>query len=226
MNPFQSFTALTHHAYFIKSFKDSFLHLKDALKKKFSISHSENPDFFYQKFEVFSIDDSRKLKEMHSSRSFKEGDKRIFVIEASAMTHEAQNSLLKIFEEPNEDNHSFLIMPSVELLLPTLRSRLQVIETVVDEKEEKENHLEILKFIKLSKKEKIDFVDKIAKDISDEKIGKSDAQKFLQNLEVYLRDDGIEKNKTALKALVKASGYMNDKSSSIKQLLEYVALYI
>ena len=72
----------------------------------------------------------------------------------------------------------------------------------------------------------IDFVDEIAKNISDEKSTKKDAQEFLNSLELILYKRGIEKNKDGLKAIIKARDYMNDRSPSIKQLLEYIVLNI
>ncbi len=224
MSPLKNLKSLDHHAYFIHSFKDTFLHLKDFLKSKFGISHKQNPDFYYERFEVLGIDESRKIKENHLSKSFKEGNKRIFIIECSGITHEAQNSLLKIFEEPNEDSHFFLIMPSIEILLPTLRSRLSIIK----HNEENNNfpEKEIERFMKMNKKDRIDYVDDIAKNISDEKAVKADAQSFLTALEVYLyKKEGL-KNTKALKAILKAKDYMGDRSPSIKQLLEYVVLTI
>jgi DNA polymerase III delta prime subunit len=212
--------ALDHHAYFIHAFKDGAQKLKEHLKRAFGISHTQNPDFYHEKFEVIGIDDSRKLKELHSSKSFKEGTNRIFIIESSSITHEAQNALLKIFEEPNTDTHFFLIMPSVEVLLPTLRSRLSIIKT------EQENPLleSAENFLKLSAKQKIEFVDEIAERIADEKTTKSEALEFLASLEIVLYKKGIDKNTQVLKAILKARDYLNDRSASVKQLLEFVAL--
>ena len=221
MNPFEYILKnLHHHAYFIHSFKDSAHKLKEHLLNVFQIRHTQNPDFFHEKYEVLGIDESRRIKELHLSKSFIEGNKKIFIIEASSMTHEAQNSLLKIFEEPHEHSHFFLIMPSLDVLLPTLRSRLLVLE----KQENEESSSEATKFLKLSKKDKIAFVDELAKSISDEEATKSDALEFLAQLESALYKNGVEKNSNALKAILKARDYMNDRSPSIKQLLEYVAL--
>lgn len=224
MNPFDYIKSLNHHAYFIHSFKDVVNNLKDFLKKTFNIDHNQNPDFYHEKFETLGIDDSRKIKENHISKSFKEGNKRIFIIEANAMTHEAQNSLLKIFEEPNEDSHFFLIMPAEYVLLPTLRSRLFIIKSGENREQEAEILAEVKSFLALSKKDKVAFVDDLAKDIADEKKNKSDAQEFLAALEFVIYEKQGIKNPGALKAILKAREYMNDRSSSVKQLLEYVAL--
>ncbi|MEK7463565.1 MAG: hypothetical protein AAB610_00370 [Patescibacteria group bacterium] len=220
MSLFAYIHTLSHHAYFIHSFKDSAQKLKEHLLNTFHIHHTQNPDFFHEKFETLGIDESRKIKEMHLSKSFVEGNKKIFIIEASGMTHEAQNSLLKIFEEPHEHSHFFLMMPSADVLLPTLRSRL----LILDKQENEGSSPEVEKFLKLSKKDKVAFVDDLAKRISDEEATKSDALTFLANLESALHAKGIEKNSNALKAILKARDYMNDRSPSVKQLLEYVAL--
>lgn len=216
---------LHHHAYFIHSFKDSAHKLKEHLLNAFQIHHTQNPDFFHEKYEILGIDESRRIKELHLSKSFVEGEKKIFIIEASGMTHEAQNSLLKIFEEPHEHSHFFLIMPSLDVLLPTLRSRLLILE----KQENEESSSEAVKFLKLSKKDKIAFVDELAKSISDEEATKSDAMQFLADLErvVHIRfvsNNFNENDSHLLKAIMKARDYMNDRSPSIKQLLEYVAL--
>lgn len=224
MNPFQYIKALEHHAYFIHSFTDSVNKLKEFLKEKFGISHTQNPDFYYEKFETLGIDDSRRIKEIHLSKSFIAGSKRIFIIETSGITHEAQNSLLKMFEEPNEDSHFFLIMPSPHTLLPTLKSRLYINRLNDDFVSGVKMIEEAEKFLKLSKKDKVAYMDEIAKDISDEKLNRSDAQEFLAALEILIyRNNGI-KNEKGLKAILKARDYMNDRSPSVKQLLEYVAL--
>lgn len=213
---------LEHHAYFIHSFKDVVDKLKHFLKDKFNIDHSQNPDFYHEKFETFGINESRALKDRHSSKGYREDSKRIFIIEISNITHEAQNALLKIFEEPHENSHFFIVMPSAELLLPTLRSRLFILSREMDI-QDYENDKEIKDFLKLSKKEKIDYVDDIAKRISDEEIDKSYAINFLNNLSIVLYQDK-EKNKSSLKAIIKVLDYINDRGASIKQLLEYIAL--
>ncbi len=225
MNPFDYIKTLDHHAYFIHSFKDGVDRLKEYLKERFNIHYVQNPDFYHEKFEVLGIDESRKIKEYHNAKSFKEDDKRIFIIEADGMTHEAQNSLLKIFEEPHTNNHFFIFMPSSEALLPTLLSRL-FIARPFQNMQDKNVEKEMLELLRLSKKERVDFVDDIAKKISDEELSKIDAIGFLDKLELFLYKNGIEKNQKALKAILKARDYIGDRSASVKQLLEYVMLNI
>ncbi len=216
--------SLEHHAYFLHSIEETFIKLKDYLKEKFNISQSQNPDFFHEKYDTLTIDESRKIREIHEAKSFLADSKRIFVIETNSITHEAQNSLLKIFEEPHEHTHFFLIMPSPHVLLPTLRSRLMIIENRIDREDSEENLKRAQSFLKMSKKERVDFVDRIAEDISEERATKNDALEFLGSLEKVLYEKGIDENKKMLKAILKARDYLPDRSSSVKQLLEFVAL--
>ena len=218
MSSFESFTTLSHHAYCLVGVKSDEFFV--TLSKVHKIETRGNPDFFHEKYETLGIDESRRIKEIHASKSFVTGSKRIFIIECSGMTHEAQNSLLKIFEEPHEFTHFFILVPSASFLLPTLRSRLFITEGVKEDGDLKE----IKNFLRLSQKEKIAYVDDLAKKISDEEAQKSDAVAFLNNLEQVFVEDGVEKNKKALMAILKARDYMNDRSPSIKQLLEFVVL--
>ncbi len=219
MTSFEALTILDHHAYcFVGVESDKIL---VTFEKTHKIATHGNPDFFHEKYETLGIDESRRIKELHSSKSFVTGSKRIFIIECKSMTHEAQNSLLKIFEEPNEFTHFFILLPSVSILLPTLRSRLFIIE---ENKKDDKNLKKAENFLKLSVKDKIIFVDDLAKKISDEEAEKSDAIEFLSSLETVLVENGVEKNKKTLTAILKARDYMNDRSPSVKQLLEFVAL--
>lgn len=71
----------------------------------------------------FSIDDARELSRAASSLPV-ERTKRIFVIVAHTIAVEAQNALLKLFEEPPVRVQFYVIVPKTATLLATLRSRL------------------------------------------------------------------------------------------------------
>ena len=55
-----------------------------------------------------------------------DADTRTLVIVAQRITREAQNALLKILEEPPKTTQFVLVVPSVQNLLPTVQSRLQL----------------------------------------------------------------------------------------------------
>ncbi len=230
MNEFEEILTLSHHAYFIHHKSGVIERLKDFLFDKFNIQHKQNPDFFHETYISLSIDDSRKIKEIHSSKSFGQNGKRIFLVESNSITNEAQNALLKIFEEPNQDSFFFLIMPDPIILLPTLKSRLFILRHDSSNNHESYGD-EAKRFLKMNIGDKISFVDELAKDISDEKKTKLHAINFLSALEKNIYEnldlkDINEKQKIGLKSIIKARDYMNDRSPSIKQLLEFVAVSV
>ncbi len=74
-----------------------------------------------------SIDGIRELKS-ESKYKLYEGKKKIFIIsEADQMRTEASNALLKILEEPPDNLMLILITSRIHRILPTIRSRCQLI---------------------------------------------------------------------------------------------------
>jgi len=244
----ESIGNLSYHAYAIVGAGNARAELLSFLEGKQGVIVRGNPDLFVQKYEVLTIDDARALKEAHATRPFASrddkggnggappagGGKKFFIIEIDSMTHEAQNALLKMFEEPNEYAHFFLILPSEELLLPTLRSRLFVVRPAINDKTGREGgkggdlkaDKNLADFLRGNRAERIALVDKLAADIFDGKKSKTDALEFCACLSRHLRKGGIEKNLKALVAISQAESYLRDRAPSIKQLLEYVALSV
>ncbi len=187
-----------------------------------------NPDHHHKKFETLTIDDAREIKEIHAGRPFSADIPRVFIIEFHGITREAQNALLKVLEEPAPNNFFFLIMPSFDILLPTLRSRLHSLDFDEDEKAQKKAD----SFLTLSVKEKVAKADAIAQSISDEAEAKHVAMEFVAAIELELYEAYSKENSPQKKALFaekfeiisKARTYLNDRAPSIKMLLEYVAL--
>ena len=65
------------------------------------------------------------------------GKKRIFIVDdADRMNDEAANAVLKILEEPPRFSHIILITDDLHLILPTIRSRCQVLTFSALDKEE------------------------------------------------------------------------------------------
>jgi hypothetical protein len=217
------FGDMSHHAYGVVSPVTVKLDLLAILEKKFGIVARANPDVFAQSYESLSIDDARGIKDIHATRPFAENGRKFFIIEADSVTHEAQNALLKMFEEPNDYARFFLVIPSEESLLPTLRSRLLIVR----------HHaaagpalLGAADFLALKLSDRVAFMDKLSAEISDGKKPKTTALDFCAHLSRFLRRNGIEKNAKSLAVLSESENYLRDRAPSVKQLLEYVALGI
>ena len=117
------FNSLDHHAYAVVGNLESSLRaVTDAL-----VSCGEtilgNPDCRVERYPLFGIDEARALI-LAASRTSVSGGRKVFVVAADKLTHEAQNALLKVFEEPTPQTHFFLVIREREMIIPTLSSRL------------------------------------------------------------------------------------------------------
>ncbi len=218
-----------HHAYCIVGERRAVcIEIAEGLESELKIKSSGNPDFFHGEYDSFGVDEGRALKEMQEMHSFS-GGKKIFLIAANTLTHEAQNSLLKVFEEPTEDTHFFLVMPSAETLLPTLRSRLVILAHESDPAAETRKRA--AEFLKSSKAKRIALAKDIAEEISDEDATRTDALALLSEIECQLHSKIGKRSLTREEAadfeeLLRGKSYLSDRSASVKMLLEHIALLL
>lgn len=83
----------------------------------------ESPDITVLDYDAFPVEEARKLADkVYQTARSKEG--KGIVLSVKRIFHEAQNALLKMFEEPPERTTLILVLPSEGMLLSTLRSRL------------------------------------------------------------------------------------------------------
>ncbi len=144
---------------------------------------------------------------MSASRGWKNG--RRFVIFAESMTEEAQNALLKLFEEPPQETVFYLVIPNPSILLPTLRSRLIGREEGVSSQESSLTD----EFIKMNYGERLDLIAKLAKKDSDS----------LKRLVVDLGKVDT-KDRRVKQSLLLATKYISNRGASKKMLVEELAL--
>lgn len=219
-------TGRLHHAYALlgdrKEIKEE---LFSFLEKDLKFLLKNNPDFWQGEFNVFKIDDSRDINSAHLNKPVKY-DRKVFVIFANSVTKDAQNSLLKIFEEPQAETTFFLVLPSDTGLISTLKSRLMIVkdETAPNPSLEKEGkRLDSYEFLRAKVGKRLSMITSLLKDIKDEKLNKSDAILFLKNIEKEMKE---RKNLLAVEDLEKAISYANDESPSMKVILEHLAVIL
>lgn len=220
-----------HHAFLVEG--DRELVTKELFEclAQGGIELEGNPDFLHMTFDVIGIDEGRRLREMQISKAFS-GGKRIFAISATSFTAEAQNALLKVFEEPAPGVHFFVIVPSVDMLLPTLRSRFFIIEH--ESKYGTGISSNAQAFIAKNKSERLAVVKEIValKD-EDQAMAKKQARMLLDELErmfhrmLTSEDRGLRSNAvSALEEIERAKQYIGDRAPSIKLILEHLALIL
>ena len=94
------------------------------------IEKGTHPDVYFirpQKKEI-QISQIRNLKKDLMFHPFRSAFKSVIIDNAESLNLEAQNCLLKILEEPNQDTLFILISSHPEALLETIRSRTQILK--------------------------------------------------------------------------------------------------
>lgn len=188
---------------------ESYLHLFcDTL----GIELANNPDYFPFRMDVFGIDEARELRLLSSRKAL--GNEKIFFITPTRLTLEAQNALLKTFEDPTPNTYFFLVVREEGLIVPTLRSRMQIERlhggvASVD--------LSAEKFLSLSVRERILFAHKFADEEKSLPI-------FLDDLLLLLRK---ELGREQLVAKVyKIRRMIHDSSISSRLVIEHLVLVL
>ncbi len=193
------------------------------------ISGSTNPDVLVLRHRLLSIEDAREVF-VHATKTPQRGTEKVLIITAQRLYHEAQNALLKLFEEPPPGTTLILIVPSVGGILPTLLSRVEVrslsnetndavIESVGDV------------FLKSSREERTRIIKKLSS-------GKDDDERREHRDEALAILNGVEriacralKKDTPKRALVQfledmsvLRDTLHDRSAPVRMILEHVSL--
>ncbi len=182
------------------------------------------------KLDTFKIDDARNLKSYEGVKAL--DSKKAFVIYANSFLLEAQNAMLKMFEEPIENTHFFIVVPDVSALLKTFVSRFYVISSRQRLGEEIK---EAQQFVDMSIRDRLEFIKElVAKpeeedtEVLDLNSTRAKALKFLNALESTLHN---KVSKTAFDIsyfhqIFKVREFLRMPGSSAKTLMESVALVI
>lgn len=163
----------------------------------------------------FGIDDARRLTERAATRPVA-APHRTFVVSCAALTPEAQNALLKLFEDPPQDVQFILIVPHESMIIPTLRSRF--VDVVTVEQGRGENGAE--SFLRAS------YAERLAQ------IAVLHTRKDTAGMEALTRDvvQAVVRSGAADAAMLSAAAFVESririKGGSRKMLLEHLALSI
>lgn len=201
---------MRHHAYLIAGRgEEAIAHARELLGLA-PREHMGNPDIHVLTYELFGIDEARTLQSWALQSPFSRTE-RLFIVHAERILYEAQNALLKLFEEPPLHSRFALIVPRKDLLLPTLRSRFE--EGGRRASPTADVWLEFVQQTRAAQMAEIGERTK-AKDIPW-------ADALLASCEAY----ALESQDTELmRAVLLARRYSAQRGASLKMLLEHVAL--
>ncbi len=223
-----------HHAYLIEGVRDDIVPEIFEFCKSLNIKSLGNPDFVHISIDNFKIDEAFNLRAMSTDKSFS-NEKKIFVISINNFSLDAQNVLLKMFEEPIQNTHFFLIVPDINALLKTFVSRFYLIK---QERELSKEYKEAEKFIVMPIGKRIDFIKELLAEIEEEDAEgneiialnspRSKALKFLNALEAVLHGKLVKKPSGTqfFHHFFKVREFLRMPGSSTKSLMESIALVI
>lgn len=178
-----------------------------------------NPDYYERDHAVFGVEEARELRERASGRAIGAG--RTFVVLARSITAEAQNALLKTLEEPPPGARFFLIVPSPQMLLATLRSRAQLLSLVSAGSAPPESPVDVAAFLAAPSRSRLAMLSPLLEKGEDDRRDLGAISVFLGALEAALAAEPA-----GLAAVYRARKYLSDRGALVKPLLEQAALLV
>jgi DNA polymerase-3 subunit delta' len=138
--------------------------------------------------------------------------RQLCVVRAQFITLEAQNALLKVFEEPPHSTRFLLIVPRDFIVIPTLLSRCETVDADI----KAEENLSFVDFLSASFAERLALIDQAQKN-KDTHWQRAIKKGLIEYLETHTQQ---------LKELEYAARLLLTRGASNKFLLEHAALTI
>jgi hypothetical protein len=217
------FLSHAHHAQCIEGKYATLLpDVLATIEKVFSIPTRGNPNIWTSFLDIFGIDESRLLTSMQSLGAVGGAKERLYILGFNRATREAQNALLKTFEEPETNAYFFIITPKFNELIPTLRSRMLLAGSGTPSATDSASL-----FLAMGYSERIAYIRKITKTISDSK-DHGPAYELIDGIEYLIAHLPKEKKtdlsyKQAIESVLLCQQLIREHGASVKQLLEHVA---
>ncbi len=236
---------LSHHAYVMEGPLSLLPALAADARAIFGFPAEHSPDVFVRELEKLGVEEAAELRTQSAFKSV--GGKALFVVGFSLITSEAQQSLLKMLEEPQAGTVFVLLAPHGSLL-PTIKSRVlpyphtlqqSTLQKVLGSPVSARSHLGPDHFAEHSAAPSIAtlFLKSMGKErstqiaalLKEEEGERERVRAFLADLEqtVYKALATAKDKKPLLEGLSdihKVRSYVSDRSPSLKMLLEHVAL--
>lgn len=191
------------------------------------ISGSTNPDVLVLRYGLLSVESAREVFD-RALTAPQRGAQKVLIVTAARLYHEAQNALLKLFEEPPIGTTLILVVPSVGGLLPTLLSRVEV--RSLSRKQVRGEEAAVF-FVKASRTERSALIKKLSsgKDDDERREHRDEALAILNGVE-HIAYRALEKDMSQ-RALVQfledisvLRDTLHDRSAPVRMILEHVSL--
>jgi DNA polymerase III subunit delta' len=196
--------------------------IKELLTINFSLEN--NPDLLIvgrvDEKKSLGIEEVKVLPNFLKIKPLSHHEKVVIIKDSHLLTEPAQNSLLKILEEPPEYSLIFLEAPHINNFLPTTLSRCLQIKVKGIKKCEELNDIKIdHNFFNFSIKQKIEWV------VSNSKLEKEEVIKLLHELLILLKEEkNSEKRKRNTEIILEQINNLSNYNINSKIVLDYLAL--
>ncbi len=214
-----------HHAFLIVGERQSrFEKFRHLLHEKIAAEKMHAADMWSREYETIGIDDARSIKEVQNTMPI--GDRRVMLVSFRSMQGEAQNSLLKLFEDPSSHTVFFVCVDDTSSFLPTLLSRFYVVnpgastDAHADASRVRET---AQKFLHASYAARLNMLEPIITEKD-----KGLALGFIDSLEMELSQkmnrsaEGAHNRSQIFEELFSARHFLRSRSPSVKMILEHI----
>ena len=223
-----------HHAFVIEAEAEEGIGAAQAwAREQLGMKIENNPDVVVTRYGLLSVEDARQVSELAAGTPFR-GEHKVVIISASRAYHEAQNALLKLFEEPPVGVYLFFVLSSLGGLLPTLRSRVQVLKHEARSTKFQTNTKHEInpaeEFLKANKEKRTAIIKKLTsgKDEEEKRKFREDALAIVNGIEaiVYMSGRGTSRHRELLEDIQVLREYLHDRSAPVKMILEHLSVFI
>lgn len=199
-----------HHANIIITSQNPIDKVEEILLSEISFKIKGNPDFFLIEEDSFGVENAKVLERWSIGKPL--GESKVCLVVSRTINFEAQNALLKMLEEPKEKTYFFITVESQGLLIPTLLSRVRIMDFV----ENKESNKKAEQFVKSSISERLSLVRSLQKNADKNKI-----KDFIRDLENISSLESLSFSQKD--NILKAKIYSMQRGASGKMLLEWLS---
>ncbi|MFA7302626.1 MAG: hypothetical protein WC030_02660 [Candidatus Paceibacterota bacterium] len=218
---------MQHHAFVIEAeVEEGVARALEWTEKELGMVTKANPDVVVLKYGLFSVEDARKVHAVATQAPLR-GTHKVIVIAAARAYHEAQNALLKLFEEPTPGTYLFLILPTLGGLLPTLRSRVQVLKAGTEQHTVASELAH--EFLKAAPKKRGAMIKKLTsgKDEDERRDNRDKVLAIVNGVEavMYRSEPSIQRT-ALLEDTARLRDFLHDRSAPVKMILEHLSLVI
>ena len=229
-----------HHAFVIEAEVEGGIEVAQAwAREQLGMKIENNPDLVVLRYGLLPVEEARRITEVAAGAPFVD-EHKVVIISASRAYHEAQNALLKLFEEPPVGTYLFLIMPSLGGLLPTLRSRVQILNPYLDVRRptsdvgRRTSYMPAEEFMKANKEKRSAMIKKLTsgKDEEEKRENREEALAIVNGIEAVayeaMKNNGYRRSviTALLSDIAVLRGHLHDRSAPVKMILEHLSLVI